>query len=126
MEIESARSNRREEATAITAATAAGARGQQGEARAGPAWVQQYSATGDYSGRGWSRRRRSRIMGFVSWFKRHYYHYCISTGTYSFYPAESVMVNAGTFTLFSVTAYYILRCVWFGALFMGELVSPKA
>lgn len=64
-------------------------------------------------------------MGLVSWVKRQYYHYSISTGTYSFYPAERIMVNAFTFTLLSLTAYYVLRGLWFGALCLGELVSPN-
>lgn len=66
-----------------------------------------------------------RRMGLVSWVKRQYYHYSISTGTYSFYPAERIMVNAFTFTLLSLTAYYVLRGLWFGALCLGELVSPN-
>ncbi|CBN77961.1 expressed unknown protein [Ectocarpus siliculosus] len=64
-------------------------------------------------------------MGLVSWVKRHYYHYTISTGTYSFYPVERVLVNAFTFTLFSLTAYYAARSAWFGALFIGDLISPQ-
>lgn len=63
-------------------------------------------------------------MGLVSWIKRQYYHYSISTGTYAFYPAERIMVNTCTFTMFTLTGYYILRSVWFGALYLGELVSP--
>lgn len=66
-----------------------------------------------------------RRMGLVSWVKRQYYHYSISTGTYSFYPAERVMVNAFTFTLLSLTAYCALRGLWFGVLSLGELVSPN-
>lgn len=63
-------------------------------------------------------------MGLLAWVQRHYYHYSISTGTYSFYPAERVMVNAFTLSLFCLIAYYIVRGVWFGLLCVGELVSP--
>lgn len=91
-----------------------------------PDWVRQSAAgfvTDQSVGRSSSSSRR---MGLLSWVKRHYYHYSISTGTYSFYPVESVMVNACTFTLFSLLAYYIVRSVWFGALFIGDLVSPQS
>lgn len=66
------------------------------------------------------------MMGLVAWIKRHYYHYQISTGTYSFYPAEGFMVNAFTLTLFSLTAYYILRSIWFMSLFLMGLILPKS
>lgn len=65
-------------------------------------------------------------MGLVSWVKRHYYHYSISTGTYAFYPAEKIMVNACTFTMFGLTAYYVIRSVWFMALYLGDLITPEA
>lgn len=64
-------------------------------------------------------------MGLVSWVKRHYYHYSISTGTYSFYPAEKIMVNACTLTLFGLTAYYIFRSVWFALVYLTTMVIPQ-
>lgn len=69
-------------------------------------------------------RRRRRRMGLIAWVKRHYYHYSISTGTYSFYPAERIMVNACTMTLFALTSYYIARGVWFALLCVSALVVP--
>lgn len=64
-------------------------------------------------------------MGIVAWVKRHYYHYSISTGTYSFYPAERIMVNACTMTLFSLTAYYVLRGVWYALLCISALMGQS-
>lgn len=64
-------------------------------------------------------------MGLVSWVKRHYYHYTISSGVYAFYPFERFVVNIFTVMLFSLMAYYAARSVWVGAVFIGDLVSPQ-
>lgn len=69
--------------------------------------------------------RQAGSMGLISWVKRHYFHYSISTGTHDFYPAEKLMVNAFTMTLFSLTAYYAARSVWLGAVSVGDLLRPQ-
>lgn len=84
--------------------------------------------TGDSDGTGGSVAGLEGEKGFlnelIAWAKRHYYHYTISVGTYSFYPVEGIMVNALTFTLFSLTAYYILRILVFLASCIDGLLRP--
>lgn len=64
-------------------------------------------------------------MGPVEWVKRHYYHYCISSGIYAFYPFERFVVNIFTVTLFSLMTYYTARSIWLGAVFVRDVVSPQ-
>ena len=87
-----------------------------------PGWIQQ-GLNAVIAGASVTSRK---TMGLVAWTKRHYYHYQISVGTYSFYPAEGFMVNAFTLTLFGLTAYYAVRSLWLVTLFLGGLFFPKS
>ncbi|CAM9326168.1 unnamed protein product [Choristocarpus tenellus] len=62
-------------------------------------------------------------MGILGEIDRQYYHYKISTGTYAFYPAERVLVNAMVVTLFVLTSYFSFRGLRFGYTCLEGLIT---
>ena len=64
----------------------------------------------------------SRRMGVLSFFRRHWYHYTILTGTYAFYPFERWTVNVFFVLLSGLTGFTLSQL----AMAIGKAIASSS